>query len=142
MKYDVQSRNDFLTGSYLIVRIPENELDQCALHTIQAEFPDFILPFHYKNTDGQIEFVYKIGTLCKLQYFSGELDPGEYAELWQSLLKPLLECADWFMNPCSFILNPDCLCLQNLSDKIKARYRRQRGSLFSVAYTIAQACSN
>ena len=109
MKYSIQNMTDFLTGSYLIARIPENELDQCALYTIQSEHPDFILPFHYKGTDGQVEFVYKIGTLCKLQYFSGELSPKEYADLWQSLLKPLLECADWFMNPCAFLLNVDYL---------------------------------
>jgi len=109
MNYEVQNRNDFLTGSYLIVKIPENELDQNALYTIQSEFPDFILPFHYKGVDGHIEFVYKVGTLCKLQYFSGELTPKEYADLWLSLLKPLLECTDWFMNPCSFLLNVDNL---------------------------------
>jgi len=109
MNYEIQNKNDFLTGSYIVVKIPENELDQCALYTIQSEHPDFILPFHYKSSDGQIEFVYKVGTLCKLQYFSGELTPKEYADLWQSLLKPLLECADWFMNPCSFLLNVDHL---------------------------------
>jgi len=109
MKYDIQSRSDFLTGSYLVVKIPENELDQCALYTIQKDCPDFIIPFHYKTADGQIEFTYKIGTLCKLHYFSGDLSPSEYADLWQSLLKPLLDCADWFMNPCSFLLNTDCL---------------------------------
>jgi len=109
MKYEVQNRNDFLTGAYLIIRIPENELDQCTMHTIQADRPDFIIPFHYKSADGHIEFVYKIGTLCKLHYFSGELNPREYTELWQSILKPLLDCADWFMNPCSFVLSMDCL---------------------------------
>ena len=109
MKYEMQCRNDFLTGAYLIVRIPENELDQCALNTIQSDCPNFIIPFHYKNTDGQIEFVYKVGALSKLHYFSGDLSPKEYIELWQSLLKPLLDCADWFMNPCSFVLDTDCL---------------------------------
>jgi hypothetical protein len=109
MKYEVQHRNDFLTGAYLVVRIPENELDQCALHTIQTDCPNFIIPFHYKSSDGQIELVYKVGTLGKLHYFSGDLPPQEYAELWQSLLKPLLDCADWFMNPCSFVLDVDYL---------------------------------
>ncbi|MCL2663175.1 MAG: FHA domain-containing protein [Oscillospiraceae bacterium] len=109
MNYEMQCRNDFLTGAYLVVRIPENELDQCALNTIQADCPDFIIPFHFKNTDGQIEFIYKTGALCKLNYFSGELSPNEYAELWQSMLKPLLDCVDWFMNPCSFVLNTDYL---------------------------------
>jgi len=122
MKYDVQNRSDFLTGSYLVVKIPESELDQCALHTILADSPDFIVPFHYKSTDNHVEFVYKIGTLCKLSYFSGELSPGEYSELWKSLLEPLLECADWFMNPCSLILSADCLYYDKTKKAVRYVY--------------------
>jgi len=107
MKYEIQCKNDFLTGAYLVVRIPENEIDQCALNTIQADCPNFIIPFHYKNTDGHIEFVYKVGALSKLHYFSGDLSSKEYIQLWQNLLKPLLDCVDWFMNPCSFVLCTD-----------------------------------
>jgi len=109
MNYEIQSRSDFLTGSYLTVKIPENEIDLNALSTIQTDCPDFILPFHHKSTDGYIELVYKVGTHCKLQYFSGDLTPEEYADLWQSILEPLLICNDWFMNPCSFVLKADYL---------------------------------
>ncbi|MDR2571946.1 MAG: FHA domain-containing protein [Oscillospiraceae bacterium] len=109
MKYEIQSRNDFMTGSYLVIQIPENELDQNALYTIQADCPNFILPFHYKSTNGQIELTYKIGAQSKLQYFSGDFTSKEYSELWQSLLRPLLECGDWFMDPCSFVLCADYL---------------------------------
>jgi len=109
MNYEIQSRSDFITGSYLVIRIPENEIDKHALHTIQEDCPDFIIPFHYKSIDGNIEFIYKVGTLCKLQYFSSVLTPGEYTRLWQGLLKPLLMCEDWFMNPGSFVINADYL---------------------------------
>ena len=122
MNYEIQSRNDFLTGSYLVAKIPESELDQNALMTIQAECPDFILPFHYKSADEQVELVYKVGALCKLQYFSGNLTAKEYAELWKSLLKPLLACADWFMNPCSFILNTDYLYYDKIKKAIRYVY--------------------
>jgi len=109
MNYDIQIKSDFMTGAYLVTRILEKDLDKNALHTIQTDCPDFILPFHYKNTNGQIELTYKIGARSKLQYFSGECSPKEYTQLWQSLLKPLLECGDWFMNPCSFVLDTDYL---------------------------------
>jgi len=109
MSYNIQCKNDFLTGSYLITKIPESEVDHYALNTIQTDCPDFILPFNYKRVDGQVEFVHKVGTLSKLHYFSGEFEPREYAELWQSLLKPLLDCGDWFMHPCSFVLCADYL---------------------------------
>jgi len=122
MKYEILNRNDFITGAYLVIRIPENELDQCALSTIQADRPDFIIPFHYKRTDGHIEFTYKVGTLCKLHYFSGDLTPKEYADLWQCLLKPLLDCTDWFMNPCSFVLNADYLYFDKINKSVSYVY--------------------
>jgi len=109
MSCEIQSRNDFLTGAYLVTSVPENEVDQNALHTIQADCPDFILPFHYKRTDGEVEFIFKVGVLSKLQYFSGEFNTREYTDLWQSILNPLLDCGDWFMSPCSFVLNTEYL---------------------------------
>jgi len=107
--FEIQSKSDFLTGSYLITRIPESEVDRYALNTIQADCPDFILPFSYKSIDGQVEFAYKVGTLSRLHYFAGEFTPKEYAEFWQSLLIPLIDCGDWFMHPCSFVLCSDYL---------------------------------
>ena len=109
MTYEIQNRVDFLTGSFLVIKIPEDELDQNALYTIQEDCPDFLLPFHYKNVNGEIELTYKIGTQSKLQYFSGDFTQKEYVNLWQSLFKPLLDCGDWFMNPCSFVLSADFL---------------------------------
>jgi len=104
MIYEIQTKNDFLTGASLIVKIPEDELDIKALYTIQADRPAFILPFSYRSVDGQVEFVYQIGSYCKLQYLSGICAANEYAELWAGILNPLLECGDWFMNPYSFVL--------------------------------------
>ena len=107
MSYKIQSKSDFLTGVTLIVEIPESELDQKALYTIQEDQPDFILPFHYRNIDGQVEFVYQVGTHSKLQYLSGERLTKDYTEMWLGVLNPLLDCGDWFMNPYSFLLNAE-----------------------------------
>ena len=109
MIYEIQSKSDFLTGATLIVLMPENDLDKKALYTIQADKPDFILPFHYRNVDGQVEIIYQIGAHSKLQYLSGARSPKEYATLWSGLLTPLLNCADWFMKPYSFVLNAEYL---------------------------------
>jgi len=105
MNYAIESKSDLFTGVSLIVRIPEAELDRKALHTIQADKPDFVLPFRSRYIDGQVEFVYQVGTNSNLQYLSGERLPKEYAELWTYLLRPLLDCGDWFMNPYSFALS-------------------------------------
>ena len=109
MIYEINSKSDFLSGVSLIVKIPEDELDHKALYTIKADEPEFILPFRHRNIDGQIEFIYQIGTQCKLQHLAGGRSPKDYAQLWSSVLCPLLECGDWFMKPYSFLLNVDYL---------------------------------
>ena len=105
--YEIQSKSDFKTGATLVVRIPEGDLDRKALYTILSDKPEFILPFRYKNIDGLIEFTYQIGNLSKIIYLSGNRSPREYAELWLSMLSPLFDCSDWFMNPYSFVLKTE-----------------------------------
>ena len=105
MIYEIESKNDFLTGASLVVRIPEKELDKKALYTIQADKPGFILPFLYRRVDRQVELEYQIGQHSKLMYLSGGSTTKEYAELWFAILRPLLDCGDWFLNPYSFVLD-------------------------------------
>ena len=107
--YEIQSKSDFQTGAALVVKVLEDELDQKALYTILADKPDFILPFHHRAVDGQIEFTYQIGNRSKLTYLSGERSPREYSDLWQSILQPIMDCGDWFMAPYSLLFRPDHL---------------------------------
>jgi len=109
MSYEIESKSDLFSGVSLIVKIPEEELDQKALYTIQADKPDFILPFRSRYVDRQVEFVYQVGTNSKLQYLSGERLPKEYADMWTHVLKPIVDCGDWFMNPYSFVLSVEHL---------------------------------
>ena len=105
MIYDIQCKNDMLSGAVLIAKIPEDDLDKKALYTIQEDKPDFILPFHHRVVDGQIEFTYQVGTQSKLQYLAGNRFPKDYTELWSSVLSPLFDCGDWFLKPYSFVLD-------------------------------------
>ena len=105
MIYEIQCKSDLLTGVSLTVTIPEEDLDRKALYTIQADKPGFILPFRYKSVDGQVELVYQAGSSCKLQYLAGSRTAGEYADLWAKVLRPLLDCRDWFMKPYSLVLD-------------------------------------
>ena len=109
MTCEIRNENDFLTGASVVVTIPEEELDTKALYTIQADRPEFLIPFFHRSVDGQVEFVYQIGPQSKLQYLSGVRSPKEYAKLWTGVLTPLLDCGDWFMKPYSFVLSADYL---------------------------------
>ena len=109
MYYEIESKSDLLTGTSLIVKIPEEELDKKSLYTIQTDRPGFILPFRSRYIDGQVEFVYQTQANCKLRHLSGERLPNEYAQLWIDVFRPLLDCGDWFMNPYSFVLDAEHL---------------------------------
>jgi len=109
MTYDIECKNDLLTGTTLIVKIPEDEIDRKALYTIQTDMPPFIIPFNHYCSDGEALFVYNIGMHCKLQYMTGNRAAKDYAQLWISVLSPILECADWFMHPNGFLLDSEYL---------------------------------
>ncbi|GHU93316.1 hypothetical protein FACS1894208_02610 [Clostridia bacterium] len=122
MSYQIQNKSDLSSGATLVVRIPESEVDKKALYTVVADMPSFILPFHFKNVDGDIEFTYSVGARNKLQYSYGSRNPKEYTALWSSVLNPLLTCNDWFMNPFSFVLQTDYLYYDKNSGAISYVY--------------------
>ena len=109
MIYEIISKSDVTSGAALTVRILEIDLDKKALYTIGADIPPFLVPFHHRNIDGSVELTYPLGTYGKLQYFFGSRSPGEYVTLWQSILTPLLDCDDWFMDPLSLVLDTEHL---------------------------------
>ncbi len=108
MIYDIESKND-LSGLMLVVRFPEEEVDRKALYTIQADRPDFLVPFRYRSVDGMAECTYELGSRSKLQYRFGVHTPREYLRFWSQILQPLLDCGDWFLKPFSFVLDPQYL---------------------------------
>jgi len=122
MNYEITINNDAMSGAYLYIRVPENEVNFCALNTIGSNCPDFILPFSYKNIDGEVEIAYKVGTFSKLIYFLGSFSTEEYIRLWTSLLEPLVDCYDWFMSPNSFVMNLDNIYYDKHKKTVKYLY--------------------
>lgn len=104
MIYDIETKTD-LSGSMLVIRFPEDELDRKALYTIQEDQPDFLLPFRYRSVDGQAECTYQLGSHTRLQYRFGSHTAKEYVEFWNQVLQPLLDCDDWFLKPFSFVFD-------------------------------------
>lgn len=121
MKYEIESKQS-LSGAVLIVRFPEKDLDSKALYTIEADQPDFLIPFRYRTMDGQIECMYQLGNRSKLQYRYGRRSPEEYLEFWEQLLQPLLDCGDWFLKPFSFVLDTRYLYIDTNGKTISYLY--------------------
>jgi len=104
MLYEICGKAGFQKGAVLTVKIPEKDLDTKALYTVLAEKPDFTLPFTYRAIDGEIEFIYQTGQRSKLADMASDSAPREYAELWEDLIGPIVNCGDWFMDPYCFVL--------------------------------------
>ena len=131
MIYDIESKSDFQTGAALVVRMPEADVDKKAFNTILFDLPAFVLPFSHRFVEGQIELTYQIGNRSKLAYLSGNRTPGDYVDMWLAILQPLLNCGNWFMNPFSFVLNPEHLY-----------FDKTRKSVSYVYIPSKQACSD
>lgn len=121
MRFEIQERID-LSGTMTTVRIPEGLLDKSALYTLQADMPDFIVPFRYRAIDGFVEFTYEAERYTKLQYFFNRKTADEYVEFWEHLLQPLLDCSDWFLDPFSFVLDTRYLYVDKSGKRISYLY--------------------
>ena len=109
MIYDTEYKSDLASGASIYVKVPEAQVDYKALYTIQKDPPDFLLPFHYRNVDGEVEFAYETEPFEAFESLWGAYSSKGYTEIWHSLLYPLLDCGEWFLKPYSFALNVEKL---------------------------------
>ncbi len=144
MIYEIQSRNDLSAGACLVIRFPEEDLDKKALYTIEADCPPFIVPFRHRSIDGEIECVYQLGDRSKLLYRFGRRSTAEYSKLWNGLLRPILDCEDWFLKQSSFVLDVECIFVGRDEGTISYLYVPSRrdvmgaNALSNMAHEIAE----
>jgi len=105
--YDIHVKDNLRAEAGLVVEVPEGDVDKKALYTLLNDMPDFLLPFSYRLVDGVCEFTYQVGNRTKMTYMSGPRNPTDYFDMWQGLIKPLIDCGDWFMKTFSFVLDYD-----------------------------------
>lgn len=105
MTYQIKNKND-LTGAMLVVRFPQEDLDEKALYTIEADQPPFLVPFRYRAVDGMAECTYCLGSRQQAAVPLWGPRGGDYVDFWTQVLQPLLDCDDWFLKPFSFVLDP------------------------------------
>ena len=103
MNYEITQKNDLNRGAQLVLSFPEEELDPKAFYTLQQDFPDFLVPFHTRLVDGRVECTYQLDSRTKLEYRFGQYLPQQYIDLWERVLRPLIDCGDWFLTPLSFV---------------------------------------
>lgn len=108
MRYELSEKQE-LSGMSLVVGFPQEELDKKAFYTMQGDRPPFALPFSYVSIDGRMECSYHPGSMTRLKYRYGEHDVKTYISLWEGILRPLIDCGDWFAKPFSFVLSAEQL---------------------------------
>ena len=132
MTYEIINKSDFQVGATLVTRIAEDSIDKKAFYTILESLPTFLLPFRHRSIDGQIEFTYEIGKNTKLAYLSGNFSPKDYAQLWTSVLRPMLDCDDWFLDPFSFVFHSDYLYFDKEEKQVKYLYIPSRTQMSNI----------
>ena len=75
IRYQIQTQYDVSAGAVLTVRFPEADMDHKALYTLQADWPEFLVPFRYRSVDGYAECSYELANRSKLQYRFGNRPP-------------------------------------------------------------------
>lgn len=80
MTYQIENKND-LTGAMLVVRFPQEDLDEKALYTIEADQPPFLVPFRYRAVDGMAECTYCLAAAASC---STALGPMRRQTMWIS----------------------------------------------------------
>ena len=122
MTYHFESRSDFSEGAMLVLQIPESDLDRKALRTIQEDPPEFLVPFRVRTVGDQMECIYYLGNRSKLPIWYRMREKQDYVAFWRKLLSPLLECADWFLKPGSFVLDPQYIFATSNAQEIRYLY--------------------
>lgn len=122
MNYTIEVRSDLFEGQKLVAKIPEQDIDKKALHTINNDFPSFLVPFKQQVVNGEMVFTFSPGNSVGIHYLGGSKALEEYYRFWKSLLTPLFDCSDWFLNPLSFVLQYDHIFYDRGSDIVKYLY--------------------
>lgn len=122
MTYHFESRSDFSEGAMLVLQFPESQLDQKALRTIQEDPPTFLVPFRVRTVGDKVECVYYLQNRSKLPIWYRMRDKQAYVDFWRKLLDPLLECADWFLKPGSFVMDPQYIFATASAQEISYLY--------------------
>ena len=105
MEYTIESKKGMQGEPLLSVLIPEDQIDEKALYTMESDQPDFLVPFHYRYIDGNVEFIYTPQKRLKLLFFAGARSQDDYIVFWKKLISPLERCEDWFMRTDGFVLD-------------------------------------
>ena len=145
MVYEITKRSDVNYGTILTVQIPTADVDWYALYTLEADTPDFIVPFHYHLMDDMVELTFLPENRRMLRYYGGEQTAAEYSALFTNLMLPLQNGADWFLKAFCFVMDFDWIFYDVATQAISYLYfpvKEDCGSIRDIVSVIRQVNNN
>ena len=122
MEYTIESKQGMQGEAMLSVLIPEEQVDEKALYTIESDRPEFLVPFHYRYVDGSVELIYTPQKRLSLLFFAGSRPQQDYIDLWKKIVRPLERCEDWFMRRDCFVMDLQYVFLDKDTGEISYLY--------------------
>lgn len=111
LEFTIESRQGLQGEPLLSIVVPESQIDEKALYTIESDWPGFLVPFQRRQIDDKVEFLYMPQKRLNLMFFAGTRAREDYISLWKRLIEPLVQCEDWFMHVNGFVLDLQYLYL-------------------------------
>ena len=145
MVYEITRRSDVNYGTVLTVQIPTADVDWYALYTLEADTPDFIVPFRYHLMDDMVELTFLPENRRMLRFYGGEQTIAEYSALFTNLMLPLQNGADWFLKAFCFVLDFDWIFYDVATQAISYLYfpvKEECSSIRNIVSVIRQVNNN
>lgn len=96
-----------LEANFLKVRCMEYEKpDEIAIHVIQNDAPQFLLPMSTIEVNNRLEFRYILGNQIALEYMNFVFTRNQFLKMYQSLIRPFIEGSDWMLDYHCFCVDP------------------------------------
>lgn len=112
-----------LEANYLNIELPEQmDLDEIAVHVIKKDCPDFLIPFRLLSMNGKTTLKYKLVNTIALKYSDKNLNRNQFLKLYLNLIKPFMDCGNWFLDYHNFCVNPQYIFVDKQSLEISFIY--------------------
>lgn len=100
----------------------EQQLDNIAVKVIRQDTPNFLVPLKMLEMDGEIELRYEMSDGLRLAYLPEAMSKKEFLVLFEGMVRPLVECGDWFLDYHNFYLNKNYILVGKNQTEVKFAY--------------------
>ena len=114
---------NYLGRGYVECTLPAGlPLDTAAFETIRNDRPPFLCPFTVSGLNGETVLRYDFGNRVSLAYLNGTFSQAEFSRLLHTLIDPLLDGEDWFLDYRYFCFDPQYIYFDRAAMEVSYLY--------------------